>query len=78
MIFWEYYSFKSNNLPLLGNGHKDLDELNRLGGLGWELVWVQENKPYVAGFNFVIQWTTSKFHKEITYYLKRQIINSLE
>ncbi len=65
---WEYTSFRSNNLPILGNGHEDLGRLNNLGAEGWELAWIETTSPITI--NFLI-FGTSKLHKERIYYLKR-------
>ena len=67
---WEYTSFTSHNLPILGNGHEDIRRLNELGREGWELAWVETSLPINVNLLF---FSTTRLHKERTYFLRRAI-----
>lgn len=67
---WEYCSFRTNNLPVLGNGHEAEEKLNRLGKDGWECYWIESISPLTLNFLF---FSSNKIHRERIFYLKRPI-----
>jgi len=73
-MMWEYYSFKSSNLPVLGNGHEDEVKLNELGRNGWELIWIETSLPVTVS---LLVFSTTKLHKERTYFFRRPLVEKV-
>lgn len=69
---FEYTAYRSNNLPLFGNGHEDEIKLNEYGAKGWDLVWVEVTQPVTINLFF---FSTTKAHKERVFYFRRKIEN---